>query len=455
MLSIFSNRELAFITWIVFFISLFIFRSKKTDSSVSLFEALLNEYIIFVVIFTLAYSLITLSVLVLLNHKLYALSTLKLFIIWFLFTALPSVGNFTKIKDSTSYINSSVRSILSLTIIVDLIHEVSIFNYFIELLLVAVIFFLGFALISEDAEKDNRGLVKKFANYCIGLITIVILINFFLKLVQINRAEDASLIIYDLLITIYLSISFIPVIVVLSKYSRLENVYVTVNHQMEKEEKLTIFEFFYVLFTLNFNITSLERWRNSIAMSGHKPSKGKLYIKISNLLRTIERETSNVEVPLEKGWSSEGARFFLKPIVSEMGFYKEIDNGVWHAGSVCVVIESKSHLENTIAYYIEGNSDLVEQLKVVGNMNSQLEEEEFFELFKKSALKLFEEAFSSSIPNNLLRDLMTLKLFNIKFRGKRVSLTKNTWPTGMGYSLKFIIENSLHPSLQKLLLKAE
>ena len=233
------------------------------------------------------------------------------------------------------------------------------------------------------------------------------------------------------------------------------NILKSVKIKMAEDDSLTLLTFLSLFKSLNFNVTHLERWKELLFSKWGKYSKESLFENRSKLLKIIQREALDLEIPFEKGWSSEKARTFLNPIVSEMGFYKEIEGGNWHAGSDYVKVKSETYLENNIAYYIEGSSERVNQLKIVGNMNSKLEEEEFFALFNKSASKLFEQAFNCLMPADLSQNLQDLKSFNVEFKKKRVFLVKNIWPTGMGYSLKFIIENLPLPSSQKLLPSPE
>jgi hypothetical protein len=448
-LGVFSNRELALASWLCLIILFVIFSFGRSQTVKDLINSFFSTPVLLIFSLSFLYSFSTLGFLVFFNENLLTLSTLKLFVVWFLFSAFPSIFSFTEVQqDVNGFVNSSVKKVIALTLIIDFINELSVFSYSVEVLLIGLVTFFTFVL-NVSLKDENRGheILKKIGKSIIGVIALIMIINFISQIIDSYNNEELVPVIHDLLITIYLSILFIPVIILLSKYSRLESIYTAVNFQVRKGEKLTVFEFLYVLYRLGFNITNLGRWRDLVVMYSGKASKDSFYIKIDELLQTIKRENLDVAVPFENGWSSEKARFFLKPIVSEMGFYKEIEEEIWHASSTSAVIKSEGSLENNIKYYIEGNSDLVNQLKIVGNMNSKLEEEEFFELFSKSANRLFEAAFKCSVPIEIIKKLNTFEAFNASFKGKSISLVREIWSNDDRYYLKFIIQSPPRPFL--------
>ena len=174
-----DNRELSLLIWlIIFFASIFI-KKKVRESFYRVlkiyFSFNLIKYVLFVLLYTIA---VTLWFWI---FKIWNISILKGTIYWFLFVAIPLLFKSPQAEKEDKYFRRIIFSNIKLTIILEYVVNLYVFNIFIELTRVPLIAFL--ALTSVIIEKDNKNKNVKRA-----LDTFLVILGLILSLYSIYYA---------------------------------------------------------------------------------------------------------------------------------------------------------------------------------------------------------------------------------------------------------------------------
>jgi len=103
-------------------------------------------------------------------------------------------------------------------------------------------------------------------------------------------------------------------------------------------------------------------------------------------------------------------------------------------------IGSATPLPNNIAYYVKGDSDTVKTLKLVLNVNQPNDAQTAHSVMLNHSQTLYQEVFAKELPPNLKEAITKGKQDQLEIEGCVVTLNREDWPTGKGYSLELVIE---------------
>lgn len=132
----------------------------------------------------------------------------------------------------------------------------------------------------------------------------------------------------------------------------------------------------------------------------------------------------------DRYWRDDGERLFhcLSP-------YKEL-------GTVADPLGLSS--KNNLAYYVDGDAERIHQMKLVLNVyhhNVKLrhEAEQAHQPLVQAAKRLTQEALHAPLSKAAERAIMAGKPWRGTVKAVTLELTREDWPTGKGYDLKFLV----------------
>ncbi len=151
--------------------------------------------------------------------------------------------------------------------------------------------------------------------------------------------------------------------------------------------------------------------------------------------KTPFRQDNKVKV-----WSPTDASNFL---ISRLpvGTYQPdpLEAGRWFACSQYWQLPAVGSVPNNVAYYIQGSQDKVDTLKLVLNVNDRETSEGCCKILAALAKELTKRAEIGGITAELDGALRNAKITKTSIGGEDVSVTRDDWPTGLGFELHYII----------------
>lgn len=217
-LSIFNNREIATIVWLIVLVFWLLIKQPTFHKSIfGLLGSIIRMWKYFLVM--LGY--VALSIFMLHKVHFWDVSFVKVTVFWFFGWAVVMFTNSMKIREENGYLKKTIFKIIGLSIFISFISNFHSFALWLELLLVPFVLLLAgvSAVAGFDKKYDS---VEKFTK---GLLTIVGLVvfcaSFYKTIMHFNDFASKSTL-QEFLLPILLSFMFIPFIYALSVYGRWE-----------------------------------------------------------------------------------------------------------------------------------------------------------------------------------------------------------------------------------------
>lgn len=100
---------------------------------------------------------------------------------------------------------------------------------------------------------------------------------------------------------------------------------------------------------------------------------------------------------------------------------------------------ASSGLANNIAYYVDGDSHKVNQVKLVLNVNQRLQENEAKTALVRASHELVEKSLGKKLPSEIVHALNSGGSLVLSREEINYEVRRSDWPTGKGYEIHFII----------------
>ncbi|GAB3714395.1 hypothetical protein GCM10027592_54160 [Spirosoma flavus] len=296
---------------------------------------------------------------------------------------------------------------------------------------------LGGLIASSEKDEKHKAAnqVFKILAFVIGSAMFLASFYFFaenlIKLITLDKMEEFSL-------PIILGIWFIPFLYLLYHYIVYESAFSSIDFNVTNED-IRKFAKSQTVLHFKFNTDLLKRWYDSISVH---PIKTKEDVLISFLdikkLELIERNPPHVDV--SEGWSPYKSKDFLTGNGIETNYYKNCYDNIWQASSPYILLNNEI-INNNIAYYVSGDNKVAKQLKLVLNVNSQIEEDSAIYKFHECVISLYKAAFNKSIPLAISQAVINGRNKNLSILKKTVSIYKTEHINKIGgYTLVFVIK---------------
>jgi hypothetical protein len=209
-MEIFTNRELASVTWIIVFFIYSFTKSNVRLSIVGLIKSFFQKKLIQYFVISLAYFVVLLIFL----HQVLILdiSQVKDSIIWFVVSGLVVTGDMINTKNTKEIIKSHFLENIKMTIIVEFIISTFVFPLIIELVLIPVIFIVAILELFSKKEDKYKAVNKLLViiQMVLGIIvlgfSIISAVSDYQNLVGINSIK--SFILPLILMTLYFPFTY-------------------------------------------------------------------------------------------------------------------------------------------------------------------------------------------------------------------------------------------------------
>lgn len=435
MMSNFSNRELAFFTWLMLFI---IWMLSKTSVRASLLQLIKTAFAPKLTVIYLIMATYSGGVVLLLNKiGLWDKTQIKNTVIWFVSIAIMTLNDITK-KGEGDYLKKAIKDIFATTAIIQFVVGVYSFNYFLELLLLPLILLVTLTIAYSETNPKYAD-VKNILSRFLSLIGCLLIFYTVYKVISnfYSFANKGTL--NDFLIPAVLSFLFLPLVYLLSSYVAYEDAFTGIN-RIIKRPALVRYARWQTLLQFHIHKADLKRWRKYIF---HRRINSKKDIRKSiSFIKKLKKKERNppVVVPAE-GWSPYLAKDFLatEGLITE--FYSPVFENDWQASSNYINIEG-GIIDNNMAYYIDGDSRAAKKLKLILNIHSPEAASEAIKKFISAISLLYNKSMASEISHDYFNAINRGKSKTLITGNRKVRFEKNSWQGHLlnGYNLVFQIE---------------
>lgn len=255
---IFNNRELAFITWIIVAFLGFLFFGPFRKFIQDIVKLIFTKA--FLIIYFLLAIYLGLILVVLKRIHLWDYYLIKDTMFWLI--GVGFVLTLSGIGKEVSFFRRTAIESIKLTIIVEFIINLHVFNYFIEVLILPLLVF--FFVIQGVAESDDKYLItQNFFNYLLGIIGFG-LFTFGVYQTILNFKEDFT---YEnfqsILLPSILTLLFIPFSYLIAVYSAYESLFFRYKYYKSKKWNHRKIKF-EILYLTRFNISKIVRLKSKL-----------------------------------------------------------------------------------------------------------------------------------------------------------------------------------------------
>jgi len=442
-----NNRELAAFIWISVIASLISLLPKAKDVRKCLRNLIAQAFIKkFNVVYALMLSYIALILFGLSKIDLWDLTQSKTTIFWILLSAIPTIFKTNSFRDGNITFKSLVFDNFKLVAIVGVMVNSYVFGIVVELTIVPILAVLEkLIVVCEDNKTQEHRLAHKFLNTSIGIIAFLLILHAFYSLYTNPEALLTKQAIFDFLLPIALTIAFIPFLYCLVMYSIYESIFISLNRFI-KDPSLRKRTKYKAILSFNFRTQLLERWQK-YAICKSMNSYDEIESSFKEILRINRNEKRENKVSIKDGWSPRAAKEFLIEKNLKVGYYNppqypEYDKN-WFACSIMLQIDDGLP-SNNISYHIEGGEGLVKSLKLFMNINNKKNATDAHNKFFEIANLLCKKALNLDLSNNIKKSLLNKrKVCKENHENSTITVEKDEWETGNGYSISFSIINQL------------
>ncbi|MEZ4104631.1 MAG: hypothetical protein R3B60_05105 [Candidatus Paceibacterota bacterium] len=426
----FNNREIATGFWLLVLAILLLYWNKTRDSIKELLHVILQKKLL-ILFASLAIYLVGLCWL-LSELSLWTSVQVPATSLWFFLSGVVLLGRSLSLKEDDRYFRKLVFDSFKVAAIFEIIVVAYTFNFLAELLLVPLFAILG-ALIAISGTNEKYRPAKNLFETIVSLIVVILL---WLSISQIWQTPDDFFTTQNgrnFLLPILLTIGSIPLFYLWYCYSSYETAAISFEFKKihtDKAKQYAKRKFFLSFFFKPWLLKRALRQFNLLPTANNENAKN-----IINFIKLQEKRAKNPPaVNANKGWSPYLARDFLKVHGLRTSDYHTTYNvnDEWYACSSHVDLDNQA-LRSKVSFYLSGQEELVNKLKLVGDFNtiSNTPNEALLK-FREVALDLTKSALGISTEEAaaLISDKSQ---FEIVVGKTKISGWIEKYPTHMGF----------------------
>lgn len=434
-MELFNSREIALAVWLLI-LAIWLFSSKEIRSAFSsVLDGFSKKVIIIPFSFLVFHTL--LSVWLLSEVGMWDLSQVKNTVFWFFGVAAVSFFRLNKMADDPDYFKNAVKDNLKIIVLLQFLVSFYTFNIIVELVFVPFMALLGGMIaIAQRDEKHLR--VYKALNKILEFVGLTIiayaaysLLHGFQEFVQFQTF-------LDLVVPIFLSMLLLPLIYLFHVYMVYEVIFVGMRFSV-KDEKVRAYAKKSAIFKYKLSVHSVRRWADALSREAILT-----FSDVDNVHKEIARlaaeEKNPPEVPFDQGWSPYKIAPALECAGLKMGHYKKLYQDEWSASSPYLKI-GDGFMANEIAYYIEGDSAAVKQLKLKADISEPEKSAEAHQFLSDLAALLHLQALGVEMGKGLKNAIIKGSKKESRVNTKMVRVSTDPWPNNRGYGVEFTISN--------------
>lgn len=347
--------------------------------------------------------------------------------------------NINTIKEnSQNFFIGTIKSSINLSIFLQFIINFHTFNLLIELIIIFPIITI-LTVFSTVAQHNPEHLkVKKL---CDSILIIIFFIFFTHFLIQIFRdlskfANYQTL--QDFLTPIFLTILYLPFLWFFLLYIKYEEIFVRLHFFIDNKKLISLTKF---LVIINFRTQKdlIDEWFHHIKI--HKIGNYQQLIKSFPLIKQRNMKRKNlIEIPLKKGWSAHKAENYLTDFNIKIK-YTDIGDDIWF-GSKILKLDNDFN-PSTLTYYIQGNEDVVDQLKIKLFLYELDLLPQYLSIYTEAINCLLWNALNVGLNQDQIDNIYSLENFSDTLHDKQIEFQYETFTHSLPHTceLSFCIKN--------------
>ncbi|NAR67621.1 hypothetical protein [Acinetobacter haemolyticus] len=436
-----NTREIASIVWMIIFFVVIVFYSLKNlhlrSSLIAIIKSFFHIKIITSILFITSY--LTPILWLLYQLQIWDFSQLKNTFFWYITFAIGTLFNINTIKEnSQNFFIGTIKSSINLSIFLQFIINFHTFNLLIELIIIFPIITI-LTVFSTVAQHNPEHLkVKKL---CDSILIIIFFIFFTHFLIQIFRdlskfANYQTL--QDFLTPIFLTILYLPFLWFFLLYIKYEEIFVRLHFFIDNKKLISLTKF---LVIINFRTQKdlIDEWFHHIKI--HKIGNYQQLIKSFSLIKQRNMKRKHlIEIPLKKGWSAHKAENYLTDFNIKIK-YTDIGDDTWF-GSKILKLDNDFN-PSTLTYYIQGNEDVVDQLKIKLFLYELDLLPQYLSIYTEAINCLLWNALNVGLNQDQIDNIYSLENFLDTLHDKQIGFQYETFTHSLPhtYELSFCIKN--------------
>lgn len=403
LLKYFNYRELATGIWLLAGVIFLLYWSETKDSIRDLFHQILQKKLL-IIFASLALYLIALCW-TLSKVDLWTSAQIPATFLWFFLSGVVLLGRSLSIKEDDRFFRKLVVDSFKVAAIFEFIVVAYTFNFLTELLLVPLFVFIG-AVIAFSETNEKYQPVKKLFETILAVIVVMLLWHSISLIWEMPSGFFISHNGRNFLLPILLTIGSIPLFYLWYCYSSYEDAAVSIEFKKTLPNGVKQYakrRFFLSFFFKPWLLKRAVRQFHLLTTTNNENVES-----IIKFIRLQEKRVKNPPIVNEsKGWSPYLARDFLKVHGLRTSDYHTTYNinDEWYACSSYVDLGNQ--ILNKVSFYLTGQEELVNKLKLVGDFNTindnpneaLLKYREIALDLTKSALGVSTEEAAILIPN--------------------------------------------------------
>lgn len=436
-----NPREAASATWLgvtaIIMVLLFVREPRTGRSFLAVLKALFQPA--FVVLQTISIMWILASIVLLAQLDLWRWDNLKTTLVWALTFAPVTIFEYQKAVQGRDFFRRSLVDIAGATVFVQFVVDEYTFPYLAELVVMALLTFLGLLRSVASLNPDTKSLEKPLT-VLLSLAGLIYLASAFIQLAGKVSDFAAFSTLREFLVPILLSLAFLPVVYALAVYASYEENFGRLRVFIE-DPLLRAYARRKATFAFGLNLKQLNRWSREVVSARPDTEAA-----VRTTLLTIKRNAAIAQRPTpvfaNEGWSPWIARTFLASERLTARDYSDIGDGEWFATGGPLVL-TEDLWADTLSYYIEGDARVAHRLKLALNVNRAGEEAASLERLAQAAASLISAATGEIIPAALLVAMLRGQAASAKIGVVQATLGRNDTALKAGrYTLKLTLEPS-------------
>lgn len=258
----FNSRDEALLLWIAVALLWLLSKESTRKPLFNLSKAFLNWKVLLIFLLMITHVGIELAAFNKIN--LVDKCLIKDVIFWLFGSAFIILININKVNSDKKFFRKMIIDNLKLIVVVEFIINFYTFNFFIEIVLVPLIFFLMAMSIIAGMEK-KLSLVKKIMDFSLTIVGIIIIVYAFIGL--INHSRDLTTLdnIRSFILPPALTILYVPFIYFLALFMAYELLFVRLESLLHHNKGLIGVAKRKIIFFCNINLKKLNSFSNNCA----------------------------------------------------------------------------------------------------------------------------------------------------------------------------------------------
>lgn len=430
----FNTREVATGIWLVVGISFLLFWKKTRVSLKEVFRAILQRKLL--VVFGSLAAYLTGLCWLLSELSLWNAGQITSTILWYFLSGAVLLGRSLSAKEDDRYFKKLILDSFKVATVFEFIVVAYTFHFLIELLLVPFFAFLSIIIGVSETKEEYRP-AKKLFEAIIAIIVIVLLWN---SVSQIWQSPDIFFTTkngYNFILPILLTIGSVPFFYLWYCYASYEMASVRIGSQRNQPDVLKRYARRRFFFSFFFKPWLLQRAVRQFQILSSRTNE-----EVDQIIESVQRHEMSANNPPavneSDGWSPYLSRdYLIEHGLRTEDYHVTYGGDEWWASSSYVDLDDHI-LPNKISFYLIGQEDLVNKLKLVGSFYTDTETNQAIKKFREVALNLTERALGVSAEEAVMI-IPDSAQFDIDRGETRISYHIDEYPAHNGFYVNFLL----------------